>query len=202
MKFKDFLTANDACSDGANWGKDIGSFKEAWEKCQRSDWMLWGLARIGYKDERKLRLYGCACIRGTPISKGRTVWALLTDERSRKSVEVAEAYAYGKATEEERAAARGAAWDAAGAAARDAAWAARGAAWDAAGAAARDAARVAAWDAAGDAAWDAARVAARVAAWDAAGAAARAWQADKLREMVPWIEVEKAIRNRNRKVKP
>ena len=78
---------------------------------------------------------------------------LLTDQRSKDALDVAERHAHGKATDEELAAA----WAAARAAARDAAWAAGAAAWDAAWAAA--------W-AAGDAAWDAAWAA----AW-AAGAA-------------------------------
>ena len=85
----------------------------------------------------ELRLWGCWCVRNTPITGGKTVWDLLTDARSRNAIEVAERFARNEATREEL----GAAWDAA----RDAA---RGAAWDAA------------WDAARDAAWDAARAAA------------------------------------------
>ena len=170
MKVQTWLKQNAACSEGAEWAKDKAGFKDLWDSCQRPDWMLWGLARIGYTDERKLRLYGCACVRGTPITKGRTVWDLLSDERSRRAVEVSERFANGEATEEER---------------------------------------TAAWAAAGDAAWDAARDASRAAAWAAAGAASgaaardasRTWQAEKLRELVPWLEVEKAIRNRNRKPK-
>ena len=100
----------------------------------------------------ELRLWGCWCV--------RQVWHLLTDERSRRAVEVAEAFARGEATREQldaaRAAARAAAWAAAGAAARAAAWAAaRAAAWAAAGAAAGAAAWAAAWAAARDAARDA-----------------------------------------------
>ena len=110
---------------------------------------------LGMMSENDRRLAACAFVRRTPIGDGRTVWDLLTDERSRKAVEVAERFADGEATERELDAARAAAWDAAWTAARDAAWAA-----------ASTAARAAAWAAAWAAARDAARDAARAAAWD------------------------------------
>jgi hypothetical protein len=95
---------------------------------------------------KELRLFGCWCVRNTPISGGRTTWDLLKDERSRNAVFVAERFAEGSAPKKELAAA----WAAARGAASAAAWAAaRGAAWAAASAAARGAA----WDAAWDAAW-------------------------------------------------
>ena len=82
------------------------------------------------------------------------------DDRPRKSIDAARAYARGEITKAQR--------DAAGAAAGAAAWAAAGAAaWAAARAAAGAAAGAAAWDAAGDAA-RAAGAAARDAARDAA----------------------------------
>lgn len=81
-----------------------------------------------------LHRFVCWCVRNTPLSDGRTVWDLLTDERNRRAVETKERWIDGKATDGELAAARDAAWDAA--------WDA--AAWDAARAAA-------AWDAARDA---------------------------------------------------
>lgn len=129
-----------ACEEAREWCKAVPDLETAWNTCKRSDWMMWALDAIGYKDDKALRLYACACVRSTPLGDGRTVWDLLTDERSRNAVQVAERYANGQATDKELNAAR----DAARAAARDAAR-------DAALAAARDAARVAlaaAWAAA------------------------------------------------------
>jgi hypothetical protein len=81
--------------------------------------------------DRKARLFAVWCCREMPLHDGRKVWDLLTDERSRNAVEVAERFARGTATREELASARDAAWDAAWDA-WDAAWAAWAAAWDAA----------------------------------------------------------------------
>ena len=61
----------------------------------------------------ELRLWGCWCVRNTPISGGKTIWDLLTDERSRNAVEVAEKFARGEATSEQLSTAWAAAWDAA-----------------------------------------------------------------------------------------
>ena len=87
------------------------------------------------------------------------------DDRPRKAIEAARAFAQGLIND--------AAWAAARAAAREAAWDAAGdAAWAAAWAAAGEAARAAAWAAAGDAAW--------AAAGDAAREAEQHWQTDRL----------------------
>ena len=88
----------------------------------------------------ELRLWGCWCVRNTPIGNGKTTWDLLTDERSRNTIEVAERFARNEVTREELAAAsaaasaadRAAAWAAASAADRAAAWAAASAAASAA----------------------------------------------------------------------
>ena len=98
---------------------------------------IWAFIAVPEKQRKKadkiLRLFACWCVRNTPLQDGRKVWDLLTDERSRTAVEVAEQYARGEATDEELEAAWDAAWDAARDAAWDAAWgAARDAAWDAA----------------------------------------------------------------------
>ena len=114
--------------------------------------------KVGSLDDRKLRLFAADCAeRVLPLFEAKRPG----DDRPRKAIEAARAYANGEIT----AAAWAAAWAAARAAAGDAAW---DAAWDAAGAAA--------WDAAGDAAWAAAGDAAGVAAWDAE----RQWQAARL----------------------
>lgn len=92
----------DACNDSTEWAKGKKNLREVWDTCERADWMIWALRRIGFKDDRKYRLYACAYVRGTPLANGRTLWDLLIDERSRKAIEVAERYAEGKASEEER----------------------------------------------------------------------------------------------------
>ena len=141
---------------------------------------LWAFRCIDNADkDNDVRLFAVWC--------ARQVEHLMTDQRSKDALNVAERHANGQATDEELYAARDAARDAARAAARDAARdAARAAAWDAAW----DAARDAAWDAARDAAWAAAWDAAWDAARDAARAAARAAQKDMLIKMLegnaPW----------------
>ncbi|CAJ5913042.1 putative bacteriophage protein [Burkholderia pseudomallei] len=116
---------------------------------------LWTLRCISDAD-RDLRLFAIWC--------ARQVEHLMQDQRSKDALNVAERFANGEATDEERAAARDAARGAAGAAARAAA---RDAAWATARAAAWATAWGAAWAAAGGAAGAAARAAARAAALDA-----------------------------------
>jgi hypothetical protein len=170
------LHKHNACSDAIKWieSNSITTLAQAWDKCQRPDWMLWlNDKEIITIDDRTLRLFACRCVKETPIGDGRTVWDLLTDDRSRNAVEVAERYANGDATDDELTSAM---------------YAASTAAWDAASAAARTAARAAALDgaryeamyAASTAAWDAAMYAAE----DEARDSARVFQADLLREMV------------------
>jgi hypothetical protein len=168
MKTKDFLKKHDACTGGAKWALSIGDdMADVWNAMieqGKHAWLIWTATRPGVFPDTVLRKLACRFVRETPLADGRKVWDLLTDERSRKAVEVAEAYADGKATYEELDAARTAAAYAAVHAAAYVAYAARAAARDAADAAyAADAA---------DAAY-----AACAAAYAAACAAARAARA-------------------------
>jgi len=167
-----------ACPDSVEWAKSYATLQEAWDACERADWMCWLLVHLYPHTVGQVRLAICACAR-TALK-----YVPAGEDRPRLTIECAERYARGMATDEELAAAGAAAWAAeraaAWAAARAAAWdAARDAAWDAARAAAwaaeRAAARAAAWAAAWDAAWDAAGAAARAA--ERAAARAAAWAA-------------------------
>lgn len=178
----DLLRKADACADRyAHLGRALGGIKRYGRTTPISllriletnglDDALWALRAVPSEQaavrDRLARLYACWCV--------RQIWGLLTDERSRAAIGIAERYAVDEATCNELAAASNAAWGAAGAAsnASDAALAAtRWAAGDAA---------EAAWNAA-----LAARNAALAAAWaaeDAAGDAALAAQTQRFREM-------------------
>ena len=168
MKTKDFLKKHGACKNGARWALSIGEeMDDVWDAMVeqgKHDWLIWTATRPGVFSDSTLRKLACRFVRETPLADGRKVWDLLTDERSRRVVEVAERYADGKATAQELAAADAAA--------------ARAAAYDAARAAAYDAARDAARNAAYDAVRDAA-FAAYAAAYDAAEAAEAAYAVAK-----------------------
>lgn len=164
MKTADFLREHSACCKGAKWALSVSSdMADVWDELLnqgKHDWLIWTATRRGVFPDSVLRKLACRFVRETPIGGGETVWDLLEDARSRKAVEVAEAYADGKATEAELDDAYAAAW-----AAEAAAWAA-----DAA-----DAADAAAWAANATASADAAAAAdAAIAAYLAAYLAARA----------------------------
>jgi hypothetical protein len=190
MKTKDFIRRYGPCTGGAKWALSIGGdMADVWDAMieqGKRDWLLWTATRPGVFPDSSLRKLACRFVRETPLADGRKVWDLLTDERSRRAVEVAERYADGKATAQELDAAHAAALaaaDAAYAVAADAAaYAARAAAYavarDAAAyAVARDAAAYAA-SAAYAAAYDAAEV-----AYAAAYGAAKAAQIKMIAEL-------------------
>ena len=85
---------------------------------------LWALQATEQPEEaeRLARLIACDFACSTPLRDGRVTYDLLTNERSRRAIEVAHAFAYGGASQTELIAASAAAWDAARAAAWDASW--------------------------------------------------------------------------------
>ena len=194
MSIKEYITwlrAHGACEEAIAWSEARADFAACWRECEDTAWLLWLLDHAKILDDRRARLFGCWCVRQTPLADGRVVWDLLTDERSRTAVEVAERYAIGEATDGELSAAWIAAWYATGIAAWSAAWtAAWYAAWSAARSAAWSAARSAAWSAgsAGSAARNAARY-----AGDVARNAAEITQCARIREVWPVDEVAAGI---------
>jgi hypothetical protein len=166
MTIDELIARFSPCPQGEKFLREQGTLEAAWDTCVRSDWMLWLDARLDLLTPRQRAEFACRCVRETPAGEG-TVWDLLTDDRSRRAVETAEAFMRGEATEEElrEAAARAAAWAAARA---TAAAEAAGAAAEAAGAAAEAA------EAAAAGAWAAEE-------WDAA----QAFQCHILREIAP-----------------
>lgn len=113
MKTVDFLRKHDACSSGSRWAlsisEDMADVWDAMIEQNRYKWLLWTATRPGVFTESILRKLACRFVRETPLADGGTVWSLLTDERSRNAIEVAEAYADGKATDGDLAEARQAA---------------------------------------------------------------------------------------------
>jgi hypothetical protein len=146
LTIKEFCDKHKACKEGRDWAlANCESMIDAWDKLPPK-WLVWVATRPGVLTDKELRLFAVHC--------ARSVEHLLTDQRSKDAIAVAERFANGEATDDELEAAREAAWAAA--------WAAADAesAWAAAWAAARGA-------------WES--------AWAAAWAAARAAQADWLR---------------------
>jgi hypothetical protein len=75
--------------------------RSEWHSCTDPQEMLEFLQNSGRWNERKLRLFSCACV--------RRIWGLLDDERSRKAVDIAECFSDSKVGRAELTAARAAA---------------------------------------------------------------------------------------------
>ena len=124
-----WLKKNDACGGSIKWVEEnnISTLEDAWNTCNRGDWLLWMADKLGI-DKHKMTICGALC--------AHTVVEHMENPRSRNAVRVAFLFGRGKATLEELKEARIAAWAAAAAAAAAAAWAVAAAAAAAADAAA------------------------------------------------------------------
>lgn len=155
-----------ACREARAWAADKSPL-EAWEQCQRADWMLWWAAKTKANTRHEVVLACCACAR-TALK-----YVSAREDRPRLAIEAAERWANDPTPENlslVRAARRAAGAEAA------AAWAAGAAAWAAAWAGAAEAAE--AWAGAEAAeAWAAAWAAWAAEAWAAGAAGAGGSQA-------------------------
>jgi hypothetical protein len=187
LSLKSLLARHGACLSATEWAAGYSTPEEAWEACERPDWLLWALNELKLRDEKKDRAFACRCAFETPLHDGRTTRELLTDIRSVAAVEIALRYAQGAATADELSAAESAAWSASWSAAESAA---ESAAWSASWSAARSAESAAAWSA-----WSAARSAARSAesaAWSAWSAARSAESAESAARSAAWSAARSA----------
>jgi len=108
MTRNEFRDRYSPCREARKWARNnCTCMADVWEKA-KAEWLIWVATRPGVLDDRTLRLFACWCV--------RQVWHLLSDERSRHAIEVAERYAEGAATDKELATAQKTAWLAATAA--------------------------------------------------------------------------------------
>ena len=103
-----------ACCEAREWVATQKNYKEAWQNCERGDWMLWLAKRLDV-DDRKLTLAKFKC--------ANQVRHLMKDSRSIAALDAAERYGNGEINRDELNTATAAAY-AAYAAYADAAYAA------------------------------------------------------------------------------
>uniref|UniRef100_A0A6M3J505 Uncharacterized protein n=1 Tax=viral metagenome TaxID=1070528 RepID=A0A6M3J505_9ZZZZ len=102
MNLTEYLTRHHACDPSIPWVAGRPASETLWRECPDGAWMLWLCAKVGVR--RKLLV---PCATGCARSVLRLV--PVGEDRPRLAVEVAEAWVYGHATQEEaRAAARAA----------------------------------------------------------------------------------------------
>ena len=93
-KIIDKLIGMNACDEGMEYARSYRTMREAWDKCERGDWMLWLLGRLAgppeSKSRKKLVLAACACARLSldHIPAG--------EQRPLAAIEMAEAWARGQ----------------------------------------------------------------------------------------------------------
>jgi hypothetical protein len=108
LTIEEFCDRHQACKEGREWALEVReNMQQVWDTA-KPEWLIWVATREGVLNDRELRLFACFCARQN--------WHLLTDERSRNAVKVAEKFANGEDTKDDLDAARDAAWPAARAA--------------------------------------------------------------------------------------
>jgi hypothetical protein len=101
LTIKEFCDKHKACKEGRDWAlANCESMFDAWGKLP-PEWLIWVATRRGVLTDKELRLFAVFCV--------RSVEHLLTDQRSKNAIEVAERFVNGEATDDELEAARAAA---------------------------------------------------------------------------------------------
>src|SRR3990167_6923643 len=85
-----WLTDIGACEEAVEWARtQKGTRQQAWNRCNRADWMLWLAARLcgerGSKQHRAVVMAACACARTAlqyvPAGESRPLAAIELAER-------------------------------------------------------------------------------------------------------------------------
>jgi hypothetical protein len=92
MKAKELLIAMNACYESIEWVGDR-TIQEAWQECERGDWMLWFYAKQHPEKIRELTLAKGHC--------ANTVRHLMKDKRSINAVDAAIKYGNGLINDDE-----------------------------------------------------------------------------------------------------
>ena len=97
MKIKDYISylkELNACSEAVEWSGQFETSQEAWDNCERGDWMLWLLGKQAGEPESKSRkkivLAACECARLSlkhiPKTEKRPLEAIQTAEKWAKGI--------------------------------------------------------------------------------------------------------------------
>ena len=88
------LRKQGACDEALAWAQGYSTFKEAWNKCERPDWLLWWVVKTvmpGSAGHRRLVLVACRCAR-TALR-----YVPAGEDRPRRAIVAAEQWARGRA---------------------------------------------------------------------------------------------------------
>ena len=102
MKVTEFIERFDPCSDAVVWleSNNFKDMNQAWNKCERDDWMMWTLREINYQDKNTLINLACDFAeRVLPIFER----AYPNDTRPRNAIQVARDVVAGKKTRQDAA---------------------------------------------------------------------------------------------------
>jgi hypothetical protein len=96
--FDELLVSLGACEDAREWAKGK-SFADVWNTCERSDWLLWLLAKMkdkpGWATHKQIVSAACDC------AELSLKYVEVGEERPRVAIETARKWVRGEATLEE-----------------------------------------------------------------------------------------------------